>query len=788
MQVKRILILMVIILTSLQGFSQNNKVNLTGIVLTENSQPAEGVSVALKGTSYSTLTNEKGEYELTAEPGNYILAVTYVGYKSKQTKINLQSNQTAPTISIQEDMAALEEVQVTGKSKIERVKEQPFNITAVDLKVIHNTSADLNQVLNRTTGIRVRETGGMGSDFNFSLNGFSGNQVKFFMDGVPIDSYGSSFTLNNIPVNLAERIEIYKGVVPVELGSDALGGAVNIITNQSVKRYVDASYSFGSFNTHKLAFNTRFTGKKGFVANLNAFGNYTDNSYKVDVSVADANGNFGPVQQYKHFHDGYKSGGIMAEVGVKNKKYADYLLFGMMVSGNKKEIQTGATMQRVVGDAFTDSQAFVPSIKFKKDSLFTKNLSVNLVASYSIVNSRSVDTSSYRYKWDGSRTIQSLSSGGEITREKTLYVYDDNSLQTNTNFKYDLNEQQYFAFNHSLVDLKRKEDDEYKVIEKPGSPTLTKNILGLSYNLAAFDRKLSFIAFAKKYFLSSSMIVAQDDYADVKQFDVLKNSFDDWGYGSALAYFVTSDIQLKASYEHAFRLPAAEEMLGNGLNIIAAPFLVPEESDNFNAGFIYKKSFATHSFGAQGNFIYRVAKNFIKMQITEGVKSVYENFTNVTVTGFDGVLRYGYKNWLNFELNATYQKTIDTNEFDPPGSNIPNANNGAQLENVPIFYGNANLGFNFRKIRTSDDNLNINLFANYTDKYYLVSTRNGAADSRRTIPEQFTQSVAAAYAFANGKYNVGLECNNITDVKVYDYYRIQKPGRSFTVKFRYFIN
>jgi len=777
------------ILTSLQVFSQNNKVNLSGIVLTENGQPAEAVSVALKGTSYSTLTNEKGEYELTAEPGNYILAVTYVGYKSKQTKINLQSNQTAPTISIQEDMAALEEVQVTGKSKIERVKEQPFNITAVDLKVIHNTSQDLNQVLNRTTGIRVRETGGMGSEFKFSLNGFTGNQVKFFMDGIPIDSYGSSFTLNNIPVNLAERIEVYKGVVPVELGSDALGGAVNIITNQSVKRYVDASYSFGSFNTHKLAINTRFTGKKGFVANINAFGNYSDNSYKVDVSVADAIGNFGPIQAYKHFHDGYKSGAIIAEVGVKGKKYADYLVFGMMVSANKKEIQTGTSMQRVVGDAFKDSKAFVPSIKYKKDSLFTKNLSVNLIASYNMVNSRSVDTSSYRYKWDGSRTYTFLNNSGELTREKTIYVYDDNSFQANTNFKYDLNDRQYFAFNYSVNNLKREEEEQYRVDPpKPGSPSLDKNILGLSYNLAAFDRKLSVIAFGKKYFLKSRMIDVIDDYADEKEYVVLSDSFDDWGYGTALAYFLTSEIQLKASYEHAFRLPTAEEMMGDGLNLLSAPVLSPEESDNFNLGFGYKKSYTQHAFGLQGNFIYRNAKNFIQIRQEGAVSSYYANLADVRITGFDAVINYKYRNWLTFEVNATQQKTIDESRFDPPYTNIKNDYKGSQIANVPIFYANANLGFNFRNIRTSDDNLSVNLFANYIDKYYLKSTKNGDPSTRRDIPEQFTQSIASAYVFGQGKYNVGLECNNITNKKVYDYFMVQKPGRSFTIKFRYFIN
>ena len=787
MQIKRIVILLLLILSSVQGFSQNGKVVLSGVIMADNGQPAEGVSVALKGTNYAALTNANGEYEITAEPGNYTLVVNYVGYKSKQTKINLQSNQTAPKITIEEDMAALDEVQVTGKSKIERVKEQPFNIAAIDLKKTYNSSADLNQVLGTTTGVRIRETGGMGSDFKFSLNGFSGNQVKFFMDGIPIDSYGSSFTLNNIPVNMAERIEVYKGVVPVELGSDALGGAVNIITNQSVKRYIDASYSFGSFNTHRVAVNTRFTGKNGLVANVNAFGNYTDNSYKITATTSNPDGTFNPEREYKHFHDGYKSGAIMAEVGVKGKKYADYLLIGMMASANKKEIQTGSTMQRVVGEAFNDSKAFVPSLKFKKDSLFTKDLSVNFIASYNVVQSRSVDTSSYRYQWDGSGTPSVVSnSGGELNDEKTIYVYDDNSFQANTNFKYDLNDRQYFAFNYSVNTLKRKEDDEVREITKPGSPVVNKNILGLSYNLAAFDRKLSVIAFGKKYFLNTSMNVLE--YINGKNvYTPLKSSFDDIGYGAALAYFVTSELQLKTSYEHAYRLPTGDEMLGDGLNLRPAPTLKPEASDNFNAGLAYKKALEDHSFGVQGNFIYRDAKDFIRIQ-TQGFQSIYQNEYSVRVTGFDASLHYGYKNWLTVEVNATHQKTIDTNKFDPPGSNIINYNNGSQLANVPIFYANASVGLNFRKLRTSDDNLSINLFTNYIDEYYLVSTKNGTPDSRKTIPEQLTQNIAASYAFQNGKYNIGIECNNVADTKVYDYFKVQKPGRSFAVKLRYFLN
>ena len=62
---------------------------------------------------------------------------------------------------------------------------------------------------------------------------------------MPQEGVGSSFGLNNIPVNFAERIEIYKGVVPVGFGTDAIGGVINIITKKKRDRwFLDASYSY----------------------------------------------------------------------------------------------------------------------------------------------------------------------------------------------------------------------------------------------------------------------------------------------------------------------------------------------------------------------------------------------------------------------------------------------------------------------------------------------------------------------------------------------------------------
>ena len=780
MQKGRLLFLIAIIFTSLQGYSQKNKVSLTGVIFTSSGKPAEGVSVLLKGTAYTTQTNSKGAYKLSAEAGDYILLITHVGYKTTEAAIFLkQGGKPTQNITIEEDMAALSEVAVKGKSKVQRAREQAYNITAIDLKKTYNTSADLNQVLNKTTGVRIREYGGLGSAFNFSLNGFSGNQVKFFLDGVPMDSYGSALTLNNIPVNMAERIDVYKGVVPVELGADALGGAVNIVTNKNVNRYLDASYSYGSFNTHRAAINTRFSGRDGFIANINAFSNYSDNDYKVDVSIVDKNtSKFLPEKKYKHFHDAYKSGTIMAEAGFKHKSFADYLLVGFAVAGNKKEIQQGRTMQKVVGQAFTDSNSFITSLKFKKTDLFTKGLSLDINSTYALVNNRSIDTSSRVYDWTGNyvyRQFAGANDKGELGN-KTIYVYDEANSQLTSNLKYQWNEQHSIAVNYSYLGYKRKETNEYLKVVELGEPGITKNILGLGYNFSGLDNRLAISAFGKMFDLSTQMIANSITQS---------SSSTNYGYGATSAYHISDKLQIKASYEHAYRLPSATEMLGDGLTINSNIGLKPESSDNANLGLAFVSQKNVNHFSAETSLIYREAKDFIRER-QDGDKTVYENLQNVQITGIDGVLRYGYKDLLYFEVNGTYQKSLNKNKYKT-GTTSPDALYGAQLPNVPIFYGNADLTFNFKNIKYQDDRLSVNVSANYIDAFYLTWPVLGSLETKRAIPEQFTQNAMVAYSFLNGKYNLAFECRNITDIKVYDYFKVQKPGRAFSVKFRYFL-
>ena len=101
----------------------------------------------------------------------------------------------------------LEEV-VVSATGVSRVKRSAFNTIAVDTRSMLNSTKSLSDALAKAPGLKLRESGGVGSDMSLMLDGVSGKRVKIFIDGVPQEGVGQSFGLNNIPVSFADRIEV----------------------------------------------------------------------------------------------------------------------------------------------------------------------------------------------------------------------------------------------------------------------------------------------------------------------------------------------------------------------------------------------------------------------------------------------------------------------------------------------------------------------------------------------------------------------------------------------------
>ena len=120
-----------------------------------------------------------------------------------------------------DDTLALQQSVVTAKSREQKLREGAYAVNALNIRVQASTLNSLSSAIDRTAGIRIREEGGVGSDYDLSINGMSGNSIRYFLDGMPLDAKGTGITLANLPVGIIERVEIYKGVIPASFGSDA---------------------------------------------------------------------------------------------------------------------------------------------------------------------------------------------------------------------------------------------------------------------------------------------------------------------------------------------------------------------------------------------------------------------------------------------------------------------------------------------------------------------------------------------------------------------------------------
>ena len=251
---------------------------------------------------------------LSAPAGEYTLVVSAFGYRTVEAKVSLtRSHRRRVRVELSpNEHRKLGEVTVAA-NRINRVKQTAYNVVAVDTRALQNTTKTLSDALTQLPGMKLRESGGVGSDLSYSIDGFTGKHVKVFIDGVPQEGVGKAFDLNNIPAGFAERIEVYKGVVPVGFGTDALGGVINIVTSKRRRGwFVDASYSYGSFNTHRSHVNFGQTLKNGFTYEVNAFQNYSDNDYYIDTPVEDfATGgiNRRKLEHVRRFHDMYHNEG-----------------------------------------------------------------------------------------------------------------------------------------------------------------------------------------------------------------------------------------------------------------------------------------------------------------------------------------------------------------------------------------------------------------------------------------------------------------------------------------------
>ncbi|MCC8153816.1 MAG: carboxypeptidase-like regulatory domain-containing protein [Tannerellaceae bacterium] len=765
---------------------------IRGTVKDTNKEILEYATVYIKGTTLAVNSNEKGEFFLRAMPGKHIVCVQLIGYTTFEKEIVLKPEEKMVLdIHLTEEKFQLGEVEIVAKSPVQQVNETAFNVVAMDAKTLHNSTLDLAHALDRVSGIKIKETGGVGSDIHLMMDGFSGKHIKIFVDGVPQEGVGSSFGLNNIPVNYAERIEVYKGVVPVGFGTDAIGGVINIVTRKNKNKwFLDASYSYGSFNTHKSYVNFGQTFTNGLIYEINAFQNYSDNNYSVDTYVKKFNPdgtasiNTTEIERVKRFHDTYHNEAIVGKVGVVDKKWADRLMFGVTYSRMYKDIQNGVRQAIVFGGKYRKEYSVMPSLEYRKRNLFTEGLDVTLTANYNKNITQNVDTATYEYNWWGEK--RKLASPGEQSYQHTRS--DNNNWNGTLTAHYHLGQAHTFTFNHVVNTFKRSNRNILTgTSADPIAKETRKNISGLSYRLMPVEN-WNISIFGKYYnqFIAGPMATSStsSDYTRTT------NSVSAMGYGAAGTYFILKSLQAKLSYEKAYRLPTNEEMFGDEDLESGDLAIKPENSNNLNFNLSYNEVFGKHSVYAEGGLVYRSTKDYIQRRIVDlsGGKSgaTYENHGKVLTKGYNLSLRYGFANWVSAGGSFTQMDVRDNVKTVGSTTQQENLAYKARMPNIPYRFSNADITFYWRNLGRKGNHLSLTYDNFYMHTFPLYSEVLGS-ESDFIVPTQVSHDLTFSYSVLNGRYNFSLECRNFTDEKLYDNFSLQKAGRAFYGKVRIYL-
>lgn len=779
-----------LLLISISAFSQH-KTMISGKVLSTEKTTVDFATVYLKGTNYGGTTNEEGIYHLQAPAGEYTLVVSAIGYKTVEKPVKLmRGERTKMNVVISPQATELDEVVVVSNG-VTRLKRSAFNAVALDTKALQNSTQNLSEALAQAPGMKIRESGGVGSDMQLMMDGFTGKHIKIFIDGVPQEGVGSSFGLNNIPVNYAERIEVYKGVVPVGFGTDAIGGVINIITKKNRNKwFLDASYSYGSFNTHKSYVNFGQTFRSGLTYEINVFQNYSDNNYYVDTPMKDFTTgaiNKKKIEHVKRFHDTYHNEAVIGKIGFVDKKWADRLMFGFTYSHMYKDIQTGVRQEVVFGGKYRKGYSIMPSLDYRKRDFFVRGLDVVLTANYNKNMTNNVDTSSYEYNWRGE--MRPLRMPGEQSYQNTRS--DNNNWNGTLTANYRIGKAHTFTFNHVINAFRRSnqsllnEDSEANAIPKE----TRKNISGLSYRLMPTEH-WNLSVFGKYYnqFIAGPVATssAQDDYIRTT------NSVSAMGYGAAGTYFILKSLQAKLSYEKAYRLPTNEEMFGDEDLETGDISLRPENSDNVNLNLSYNETFGKHSVYVEGGLIYRNTKDYIQRNISDlsGGKygATYVNHGRVETKGYNISVRYGFANWVSVGGNFTQMNVRDNVKTVTSGTNQESLTYGARMPNLPYQFANSDVTFYWRNLWKKGNTLSVTYDNLYMHSFPLYSEAVGS-ESEFVVPTQFSHNLTLSYGIQNGRYNISFECRNLTNEKLYDNFSLQKAGRAFYGKVRvYFGN
>ena len=757
------------------SISAQNTAELIGTVTDKvTHQPLIGADVYIKELNKGVSTDARGQYRLAHLPeGNYTVWFSFLGYQTFGKKISVKG-QMRSDVSLKEQAEEISGVTVSGKSIAHQKKEQSMPVTVIDMSNLRGTVSSVQDILLKTVGITLRSSGGVGSSSRISVRGLEGKRIGFFIDELPLGEQTDYIDINDIPIDMIDRIEIYKGVVPARFGGSSLGGAINIVIREYPDKYADLSYGYESYNTHKAqGVFKRNLKQRGLVFGIGGGYTSSDNNYTFDSPFQEG-------LRITRNHDKYRKLIIGGSFKAKKWWFDEVELEPVFVK-TYKEIQG---IEYDIREAHSQSLMTGLSNKLEKDNFLTEGLNLDMFNGLVLTKMNFIDKATRRYEWDGSSYPTPSRYGGEAG-----YNYpsdsDDKKLTfiNKTNLEYILTERHSLNINSVFSMANGTPKDDLKTLSLGKQVNFDSQmrswISGLTYDFRTLNDVFLNSLTVRHYMYTMHTQMAPLFVPGKYDVDVSKSDF---GVNNAMRYRFLPSLMGKLSAGYEVRIPSETELLGDGIAVIPSPDLLPERNLSANLGLLFDLT-GKHPTNAQieMNFFYMYLQDMIRY--TAGlIGAQYQNFGEMRTLGVEFEAKADILPSLYLYGNTTYQDLRDTRAYEPE-STVPNPTKNKRMPNIPYLMANAGLEFH-RENLFGGTGQNTRLFVDvaFVEEYYYDFEMTQL--QKRRIPRSTTIDIGFEHSFLNNKVFLSGKVRNITNEKTLSEFNRPLMGINGGVKLR----
>lgn len=678
--------------------------------------------------------------------------------------------------------SSIEVIEVAGERVTQRALETrraaALDIIELDLEAAQ--AVDMATLLRGARGVIVRQNGGLGSDTTLSLNGLTGRQVPVFIDGLPIALSGFSNNIGTIPVGFMEKINIHKGVVPIEIGSDALGGAIDLRTRSSGTAMGLASYEISSFETHRLLAEVQSPLGEFAYIQVSSFYDETQNNFDITTDDELPNGQVvRDALRVPKNNAQYQSFGVIAETGLRHVDWADRVSVAAFYNDSRRGLPHDARQLEAYGELEVGRATYGGRAQFEREGigeLFDISLGLGVVRTHF----RATDLANTSYNFQGEPEAV-LEPPGELIRGGIERDLETTLSLVRARLAWNFLPSQSLVLSLAPTYEVRSGDDQV-----PSEPPVVREfpevsrlafVSGLSYRWEDSYLPFDNDAFVKLYILDGQGENVQLGFG-TGAFSIQTTEV---GFGDSLLIELNDVLSFRASGEWTTRLPDFVELFGNGLLVVGNRDLVPERSLNFNlSGSItdWKTEFGIFNMTFWG--FSRFAENMIILQ--EAIR--FENVGSATIYGFETEVSWDSpRDIVSISGSLTYEETENTSAEGGFARF-----RGERLPNRPFLYGSARVDVGKSDLFTKVDRAGIITTLRWVEAFFLTSESAGARETKAEVESQLTLDMSIFYRFPvpfsdKAVYtNLSLESHNILDAELFDRFGVQRPGRSYHAK------